>query len=349
MDVKDIDFDELDRAVNSAIAKDGSGNIERPVVASITPTSVVPIAPTINSKPLPTTPVPASRPTISRPATGRFMDVVHPSTNMRVAIPERPALRPLSSSMTSQPSVNPAPTSLNNFLTKDNNADFDIDKISDEINKTLKTDMNEAQDSPFLPDAKVEKRPLNAFTSEQNANVSTQLAGSDKAISPDVLSGGQEKIDTPLPAELQNDLLSIEAAEVAKTDEAYIPDDFDDEDEPETPEVSENPVGIDTAESQYIPVSPDKAPTLEEKPVVAPTPTLTNPIAATSIPQQYTELPNTGDKEIGSIYDTNSYHKAMTPPAKKKSGWMWVIWIALLMIVSVGAGVAVYFFVLPQL
>ena len=364
MDVKDIDFDELDRAVNSAISKNNIVNDE-----SLTSTPVLTDDPTTNSTPTPQTtpaaPLMPSRQAISRPATGRFMDMVHSSNNMRVSVPERPTLRTVLSPIpapaltpVSTPSVISPLQNLTSDITKNDNSDVDIDRISDEIDQTLNV-TSDVQESPFLPGAKVEKRPLNAFTPQQNIDQEVLVEPIKVAPIDDMLNG-QDKIETPLPAELQSDLLSIEASEVAKMDEAAIPDDFENEEPAEATDsdASQEIAEEATTESQYAPIEQNDIPTKEEA-IDNITPDLTlestspintqNPIVSTSIQQQYTELPDTNEKEIGSIYDTNSYHKAMAPLPKKKSGWMWIIWIALLMIVSVGAGVAVYFFVLPQL
>jgi hypothetical protein len=364
VDVKDIDFDELDRAVNSAISKNNSADSENPTAASVLPNE-----PTISvpaPQPISTAPVMPNRQSISRPATGRFMDMVHSSNNMRVSVPERPALRPLSSSFTASQMTVQAPASpvirpmqpQVNATVKTDNSDVDIDRISDEIDKTLNVNTGDVQESPFLPGAKVEKRPLNAFSFQSNSSQETP-AEPIKVSPVDDMLGDQDKVETPLPAELQSDLLTIEASEVAKTDEMSIPDDLEEESDEsiEPQDTTDEPV----ANNQYLSTEEDDAPVFDEikKDTVSDSnlkstvsSDLQNPIApvaATSIPKQYTELPNTEEKEIGSIYDTNSYHKAMAPLPKKKSGWMWVIWIALLMIVSVGAGIAVYFFVLPQL
>ncbi len=109
--------------------------------------------------------------------------------------------------------------------------------------------------------------------------------------------------DTPLPAELQDNLLSIEASE-------------------------------DTAE-----------PKKEE---TNPIPTVSLPVGATSITAQYTEQPSTGDQPTGSVFNTEAYKKPIARP-KKKSGWLIVLWIFLLLVVGAGVGAAIYFFVLPKL
>lgn len=72
-------------------------------------------------------------------------------------------------------------------------------------------------------------------------------------------------------------------------------------------------------------------------------------LSQTSISQQYKEKPADFDKKASSIYDTNVYHKDPNASIKKKSGWMWVLWIIILLAVGVGAGAVTYFYVLPLL
>ncbi len=357
MNVKDIDFEELDRAVNSAIAQRQSMGVSNPTqVSSVSADNSIsePVpAPVVVSSPVPSSDASinlATRQTIARPATGRFMDMVHSSANMRVSVPERVPSRPAINSAIPQQNI-----SLNSNPVKPvvqqsyNNLDSDIDKLSDEVNKTINISANDTPSSPFLSDAKVEKRPLNAYVPEQPiVNQSGDIQKTVDQIGEKI--DDQNPIDTPLPAELQSDLLSIEAGEVTKADEQAIADDFADE--------NDQPLAVDNIVVGESVRDTEEDVTLNNN-VISPMPEMiknennkspeSSANVINSIPQQYTELPNTGEKEIGAIYDTNSYHKAMPAPVKKKAGWTWVIWISLLMIASVGAGAAVYFFVLPQI
>lgn len=72
-------------------------------------------------------------------------------------------------------------------------------------------------------------------------------------------------------------------------------------------------------------------------------------LSQASISQQYEEKPADNDKKTSSIYDTNVYHKDPNASIKKKSGWMWILWIVILLAVGVGAGAVTYFYVLPLL
>jgi hypothetical protein len=388
--VKDLDFDELDRAVNSLIAKTPNGvsggntnNTSVPIVPDITPVPVIEPVPTPPMQlpvggGLPIVPIIAPTPVVERPNTGRFMDVVHPSSNMRTPFTgyEQPPVQAVTPPTSPLPPMGPVPpvelvTSpitpmappdpiitekpsiidkwpdpidfKGNNVTKDpsqvdKDDDADIDSISNDIANTLNQTSSDSPDSPFLSGAKVEKRPLGAFSSDQTTNngstfqptplLAPKIPATDSPSVSDSASIAAENPDenTPLPAELQNDLLSIES---------------DSTTQPETPIVSTNITDVPVATTATV-----NQPTVTAS--TASNTTISTPVT-TSISPQYKEQPSTGEQKNGAIYDTKTYHKAMVRPAKRKSGWMWVIWIVIFLIVGAGTGAAVYFFVLPRL
>ena len=316
--MKDLDFDEIDRAVNSLVTKKPN-NISQPVPAPSSDSDLNNQVPAVIPPVLP--------PLSMRRTSGRFMDVVHPSSNMRPSIltEARPAkVETPVPQIKPKPPVSELPTTDSSFEKSDSKdwpdpidfheskqqvpqknvdtEDDDIDKISNEITKSLSKMPEESLESPFLSGAKVEKRPLGAFSNESPALNTENISKSElenEVNKKQELS--DEEISTPLPAELQNDVLKIEA------DSSTHPE----KDDSVIPSANTQPV-------------------------------------ATSINQQYTEKPSTGDQSTGAIYDTSSYHKNIVRPTKKKSGWMWVLWIFVLLVVGTGAGVAVYFFVLAR-
>lgn len=360
--MKDLDFDELDRAVNSLLPGSSTSAGDQPVAAP--------------ADDLTSQTQPVSQPLAARRSSGRFMDVVHPSSDMRTApVPPRPVSRegavivpsasrapfdeplqprqniPWSPTDTppvaveapnqvagdwpdpidftgSTPDEAPKPSSAPGVDESSQSSqeqsvddDKDINQIADAINQTLGQDQ-EAQaplESPFLMDAKVEKRPLGAFSAqattlptdlEQNAAPSPSVEPETPPPTGDNGAPQDEppiETDTPLPAELQDDLLLIEA-------------------------------GVETAGE------PKK-----DEPITQQKPQVEVPVGPTSITQQYTEQPSTGDQPTGAIFDTEAYQKPLAHPAKKKSGWLMVLWVALLLAGGAGAGAAVYFFVLPKL
>lgn len=373
--MKDLDFDELDRAVNSLItstpAEPKAVDAEKTV--TITPTLGVNDQPTsgaleaaaaqvvdnqaVTAPPAvatPAAPVSTPQPLAARRSSGRFMDVVHPSSNMRTTTPavapisrqgmtltppaaptEVPAPSPVVDTV---PTATPTPTTsgatdwpdpldFHGFAAPESTPqptesttpvdtsapgedDDDINQIAQDIDNSLGQTEETPQTSPFLSDAKVDKRPLGAFSTEPAAASAPEppaepaVAEPPQTDTPAVDDAQALPDKAPLPEELQSNLLSIES---------------------DSDHAAEPPV--------------DEAPAQEA----------TEPVGPTSITQQYKEQPSTGDQQTGNIYDTSSYHKALAHPAKKKSGWMWVVWTAILLVVGAGAGAAVYFYVLPIL
>jgi hypothetical protein len=176
--------------------------------------------------------------------------------------------------------------------------------------------------TPFLADAKVEKRPLGSPAIDEpsdelsHAPVLGELVdeSTDTPKAEDQLPAEPEDVGHALPPELQSDLMAVETDGDTTTGAEVA-----------APEVVEQPTVAPAAE----------APVAEPAPVV--------PTGPTSIPQQYQEEKSTGDQPSGSIYDTDSYHQPLAHPAKTKSGWLWIIWILLLLIVGGGGAVALYF------
>jgi hypothetical protein len=148
--MQDFDFDEIDRAVNSTL--DPTTPTEPTPTDNSVPVSVS------RSEPASQAPAPAAR-----RSSGRFMDVVHPSSDMRSAPPERSEPRkPEAPAPTAPPVVNssdwPDPLDFHGFKDEPKEAD------EPEVQKT--EEPATPLESPFLSDAKVEKRPLGAFSTD---------------------------------------------------------------------------------------------------------------------------------------------------------------------------------------
>jgi len=378
--MKDLDFDELDRAVNSLIGN----KTEEPAVASTQsgPAVVNPGAPVVatpSAAPVPDLSVPAApsqaedtsgdtaQPLAARRSSGRFMDVVHPSSDMRSAAPLVPVSRVAadiqpSGSVASAPATAanpPAPTSepavpttsewpdpidyhesksesatvppsaavgpLSAITTDDD--DSDISRIADSINDSLADSKSSPLESPFLSDTKVEKRPLGAFSNEAPA---AEPAKEPESIKP---------VDTPVtPGTAET---TTDGSQVAEAPESS----------------SQKPVDVDTPlpaelHDDLLMIEADEDTTSQAKKdefVPPAAPASETPIGPTSITQQYKEQPSTGDQPTGAIFDTEAYHAPLAHPKKKKSGWLMVLWIVLLLVLGAGVGAAVYFFVLPRL
>ena len=334
--MKDIDFDELDRAVSSLMTDVPGVNPEtahEPHVETSAPLAVLDVqqqypeipaavesTPPFNSPTLVASdPVQSSSPSsLAARRGGRFMDVVHPSADMRTSssAPSRQGvtIAPRATNVieeTSTPSVEATPDPAQSYT---NERTITPEVPTANIQPDLTFNDSLPQTSPFLSGAKVEKRPLggsviNEALAAELAKESTQpsalLSVDDNlnaTITPELDSQLQPVVVVKkpvLPAELDSDLVAIESGESAES----IP------------------------EPVVAPVEP---------PALLP--------GAGSIPQQYAEQPSSGDSTHTPIYDTEEAHHALAHPAKKKSSWLWVIWIILIVLLGAGAGAAVYFF-----
>lgn len=379
--MKELDFDELDKAVNSLMAKTDAapGNQSVPVVSSPTPVAQpsvalrpvsapsvsVPVSSNIavtslSSTPKPPLPVsmptrtivkppvqsftpsterPVARPTVPAKRSGRFMDLVPSSSELKspmkspsprqgttltplndnivadaptpspVSEPDHASIStpqistptqkrdfsrsvpqsvsPLAASMSmgarTQHDDMPDPLDIHeqNEVTTQDEREFaqnsspvisSFEAANDPIETPRQAPINEPTVSPFLTDAKVDKRPLGSAS----ATPSSQA---------------------PLPAELNTDLLAVESD---RADTA--------------PVRSANPIRAEQS------------------------PELTPPI---SIAQQYKQQPRSGDQSHAPVYDTAA--QPVTHPEKKKSNLLLVIVIAAIIIIG-GGGIAALFY-----
>jgi hypothetical protein len=389
--MKDLDFDELDKAVNSLMtgvsktpekprAEDKETTLDiTPTLNADTPVSFDTLDEATKEATNVATPVEdqkkevvaatiaeTSSPVPTPPAArrgGRFMDVVHPSSDMKKS--DTPARLTSRQGLTLEPTVSSRPSSIRSFApstpSNKTNAttetkpesfvpeelldsgssasavnewpdplamtDFAEDKVPEEKEWNAPSAVSSATShsfepsplvSPFLPDTKVEKRPLGIGVSEPSDelnNVDTEPR-EDKTIDDpaDQLPASPSDVPPQLPEELQDDLMAVESDThmgVPKTELTHPSDE------------------------KLLESGLPEEPATTAQPVVS-----TGPI---SIPQQYREEPSTGDKANAGIYDTDSYHQPLTHPAKKKSGWMWIVWIIVILLIGAGAGAALYF------
>ena len=373
--MKELDFDELDRAVNSLMSDAQRAKPEpkpdEDKTLTIDPTLGADDAPDFSQltasaekadsaqqavvsesvEPAPVSALasgssvaPASR------RSGRFMDVVHPSSDMKKAnVPTRPVSRqgltidprprtpeggstesaaserpaiektPVVSSQPSQKNEWPDPLDMAGYTVEPATAS---DEIAAEVPAADTISPGEPLEdsstplvSPFLTGAKVDKRPLGGASAELSAPEPDHTPTVDVSASenvtqsdPDAQLPAEPKAAVSLPEELRHDLVAIESgSHVLEADAGAQPES----------------------------VVPEAVPAVS-KPGAA----SAGPV---SIPQQYKEEPNTGEPNSGAIYDTSTYHQPLAHPVNKKSGWMWVVWIVLILLVGAGAGAALYF------
>jgi len=369
--MKDIDFDELDKAVSSVL----EGNSPTPAAA---PTSPAPVpVQTSSSSPAPiddqssevpisvSTPAPAIIPAPPR-RSGRFMDVVHPSSDMKGdAKPssERPIvttgmrIEPLSNNIVPEdaapaqqaaqadaPTPEKLPVSLpvdpGSLVSTPDTTDeakwpdpLDVAVASTSYTGTQEPDSGapaevssdgevsvlagsepveqptDAPKSPFITDAKVEKRPLGAFSdpsAQPAAAAEAATESTDVLTQPDVKPSDDEQLppqvtdksDEPLPPELSSDLVSLEG-----TDQG------------------------DAAE-------PTTAPAVEAPSV---------PQVTVSIPQQYKEAARAEAADEHPVFAAED-HAPLPVTKKKSSPLIWILLIVLILAIVAGAGAYWYFY-----
>jgi hypothetical protein len=343
--MSEFDFDELDRAVNGALGSSTdnvtfvatpatttepatSQSNEAPSVPAFVPaqrstmTSAVPTPPSTPVTPPSVVPAPAVR-----RSSGRFMDMVHPSSDMRssnsknsvpaaakAVAPANPQIaRPVTSSQ-----------SLGSIFRSQPSEPLEQPVV--EAPNDLSTSVwSEPLESPFLPDTKVEKRPLGGAEEPVSQGVSFDFQG--LLDEPDELLLAASVAEKQIEANATPDGIDIVAAQTvdseieAKTYEEPV-------EEKET--VLEPEVIIEVPED------------------TTPQPSLDEPVGPTSIIPQYKEQPSS-QQPTGAMFDTESYHQAVVSPVKKRSGWFTVVLILILAILGAAGGWAVTTFVLPML
>jgi hypothetical protein len=346
--MKDIDFDELDRAVNSLMsgvpkAEPAKEDDVKTLALSVAapahddePEQASPAASAVQVRETPPAeeqpkPAPSPAPSITAPPAvrrGRFMDMVRPGApEANNPVPSRPVSR---HSAIIEPSAGFAPStapSADGVVSPPREAPVQPDTSSStdwpdplasvDFNKTTEAMKDKTPlTTPFLPDAKVEKRPLGRSSDSDDvpepdhAPVLGALATSENGMGESADTRGDTPVpQQPLPAEFSQDVMAIEADTSSLT--------------PEETEPAE--------EVKASPIRP-AAPTPAARPV------------ATSIPQQYKVHPKVADPSPGAIYDTAAYHQPLTHPVKKKPGWLWVIAIILILILGAASGAAVYYY-----
>ena len=329
--MQDIDFDEIDRAVSSVSNTNTGGAVSATPVIAPTPVVSEPASmPVETVAPMPVVPSPAAR-----RSTGRFMDVVHSSSDMRptrISAPSAPSLH--REEVAERPSVaarqEPTAIASSAFHWPDPieaaqpaavPAVEPVSAPSSDAELLNSEDFAAPLESPFLTNAKVEKRPLGAFSD----------ADSDMSL-----------IEDPIPFSGNETSQFDTSSEVSPEVEALLA-------ETETieaqPEQEEAPLLLE-AHTEEVSAPAWTAP-------VAPEPTVLAvedvPVGPTSITQQYTEQPADTNQASGSIYDTESYHQALVHTPKKHSSVLIIVWIIALILVGGGIGAGVYFVVLPLL
>ena len=381
--MKDIDFDELDRAVNSVIGGAQTDNVATPVKqeqsskapseppaktddapaekAATVPSEDAPSLPSTE----PTTPpkVQAAMPAARRG--GRFMDVVHPSADMKQPAATPPSKKislapihqdvkpsdapaataePADAQPTPAPADETAPTPVAAWPDPLDVANATAD--AETLGVVTETpEPAQVPQTPFLHHTKVEKRPLGAFAetaAETDSSDAEPPSFTEKMEQEAALQAKQESAESDddvqmvpspdLPPEYHPDLVAIESKEMTVPElDVSLPE------KESAPEVAKT---TEPAEEQ--PHEKTKTEVIEDK--AAPTASPTEPA---SIPPQYRlQDVSPDDAEPHAIFDTQAYHQPLLPAKTRHRlpAWAWVLLIIGLLIA--GAGLGALFFIL---
>ena len=220
--MSDIDFDELDKAVNSLMTNVDTAKrneaLDDPEDTVVTLDTTEPVAggePVSAPEAVSASTIPASAlartastsPALAVKRRGQFMDVMHPSSDMKAAKPVKrqgaTIAPPAASAIVPEPSNEPT----SNAPTPDSGAiEADAPEAPSEQSPLT---------SPFLPDAKPEKRPLGVASDAgvvSTIDIATEL---NNELATDAKS---EQVELPpeppaLPEELHTDIMAVEATD----------------------------------------------------------------------------------------------------------------------------------------
>lgn len=332
--MSDIDFDELDKAVSSLVDDKGDKKDEKVENASEQKPSV---ENDTNESPKTTDESPSKH-------SGRFMDLVHSSSDMRkegsgMMNTSTTNITPIDDNVKAEP-INPESSESDENPDGDNSSSSDTDKdkeddsnndkdtAKDESKKTDEKD-DDKKTTPFIDSAKVKKRPLGG-------------ANSDLSISSDAkkMESSESSIETStepviLPPELDKDLVAIESGEAPETSQETV----------ELPRTTEETAALQEATD----VEKDKKPPVkDQKEEVA---QLLASANSGSIPDQYKrenrshELHTPHPLFNFEHYGSSSAKTAKGPKSKASSIFQWIFIIIGLLLLGGSIGAAIFVFV----
>lgn len=336
----ELDFDELDRAVNSLMSKapvtvptkqdDDLTTVELPGGGDM-PTAPQDVTDNSSSEQAtpeqPSTSVSTEKVT---PRRGRFMDVIRPEDAKKAEKLLAPSGKPSRESKLIEPrsggliaDIVKAPSHQPATPEVQMAPDTPVPSASETTEGPTTQDTpdapkGEAQATPqpapatdfsaFLPNAKVEKRPLGQPITTSHSNEDDAPAEVDAVQPP-------EEYDQQLMA-IESGSTSAKSSEVVPATEELLSE-------------TEQSVVTTPPEMSSTPAAPASTPEVKSA----------GPV---SIAQQYREQPSSSNQSNGAIYDTSTYHQPLRQPAKRSSGWLWVV--VIIVIILVGAGAGAYFY-----
>ena len=384
--MKDLDFDELDRAVSSLLGAKETGVAEETsgteVTSKVTESAgVSDMATTPDEATSSNAPI-EKKPLVERRPAGRFMDVMHSSSDMKsrpkptTVSHKATTVAPLGghddenkteSDMT-EGSTPIAPPDTEDAMPRDANDVLGADQHTfpdplDFHNFSMEDTGEAALVEPTSQEAEKEKSDhdlaLDKVANELNG-IDGLVAKDEEAVSVDTpFLNGSTIEKRPLGAfsvnteDVDTSLLSVEEASTELTEES---DDASDKDgvNPTIEAVSEEKIDDSVHDDMLIErdaqtlLDADVVPEELKGDIIAieassvETPAAPS-LAGGSIQPQYTEKAPKTDSEPTPVFDTTQYHQPLKHAPKQKSGWLGVVLIIVFIMVGIGVGAAMYF------
>lgn len=350
----DIDFAELDKAVNSLMGRqNGAESTKAPDSEVIDITSGqnsaiaepdMQVAASPDKAPAVAPSSAQSAPPVLKRQTGRYMDVMRPSASMRAASMQAPSPARLSHT-----SMDIAPTSdvEQPESTTETEEYSSVTEVFDETSVIEDEGLEQAMaeqlaqeptpatpmESPFLTDVEVDKRPLGATPAGDTAP-DEDFSFNQPVPDPDFTQDLEDTAEPAAPAvivppELSSEVLALESDALPASE---VPEQTANEEEQIVEATVENSETLDVPE-----VSPDvETARTNETPAAA--------VSSGDIVPQYAAQ-SADAPEPSAIFEAQSETpKQLEHPATKKSGWLVFVWILILALVGAGGGVAAWYF-----
>ena len=377
--MKDIDFDELDRAVSSVLeptagtdpAPDEKKTDAAPAektddaTVSVTSTPPAPEAPVIET-PEPAAvsaeaDTPAASPAAPRASLaikrrGQFMDVVHPSSDMtkpedaKTVPPRKITLTPLSDSVEpeTKPEAEVTPETEAPVAPADTPAVETTPEVQDSadssapfsLDATMPDPLDVMQQQEEAKDAEAAEVAPSTASSEDMPTAADEIAPAE--------SSEPETPATPFLSDTKVekrplDAFSAEEPATAEAEDAEVSDvpaDGTAQTEQVPPELQADVVAVESGQ----PEQAEKEAEAEKEPEQEQKKEEASDTGfAASIPQQYTAADTKADDEH-AIFDTREYHQPLTPPAKKKRGLPgWIVALVVMILLAALSAAGGYF------
>jgi len=362
--MKDIDFDELDRAVSSVLEPSADATptpaaaVETTKPAAEpekTPDVVLDAAPAVTeAAPLTAeteAPVATATPVAKTPLAikrrGQFMDVVHPSSDMTgkpeegtTAAPRKVTLQPISPSVVPDaiPPVQSAeeePATDQPDISEASEVAIEPQPAVESVEATITTD--QAIPDP-LDVMQAQEETKDAASTETPAVEDTPEDASETA---EVEATDEAAPTTPFLADTKVDKRPLDAFSPEETEEpAESTVEPEAPEQPLPPELQADVVAVEANPSDAVDTDSEKEATVTDK---------KDEVEAgfnTSIPQQYASAEAKADDDH-SIFDTNEYHQPLAPTKVKKRGlpgWLVALFVMLLLAGLSAAGGYFWFY-----